>query len=212
MYLAGREWIGIGRERTGLDWTGADSTEWTGPHVSGVDWTGLSRTALQKTGLDGTALHRTGLHCITLDWTGKYHTAQDLLALDSRHCCIPACGHGYFLMKDSSPALIRTEPRGPTKKKKTKLVAIKTCRPYLFQMTCSADQPQLFFTNCSMQRLKVFLSANAPILHKLVSHCFSSLLTFLVMESRWKQAYLELQKVRMSQDLKSEKRPALLLY
>ena len=60
-----------------------------------------------------------------------------------------------------------------------------------------------------MQRLKVFLSANAPILHKLVSHCFSSLLTFLVMESRWKQAYLELQKVRMSQDLKSKKRPAL---
>ena len=30
-----------------------------------------------------------------------------------------------------------------------------------------------------MQRLKVFLSANAPILHKLVSHCFNSLLTFL---------------------------------
>ena len=24
---------------TGLDWTGADSTEWTGPHVSGVDRT-----------------------------------------------------------------------------------------------------------------------------------------------------------------------------
>ena len=63
-----------------------------------------------------------------------------------------------------------------------------------------------------MQRLKVFLSANAPILHKLVSHCFNSLLTFLVMESRWRQAYFELQEVRMSEDLKSKKMPALDLY
>ena len=61
MYLAGREGIGIGRERTGLDWTGADSTEWTGPHVRGVGRTGLSWTILQKTELDGTAPHWTGL-------------------------------------------------------------------------------------------------------------------------------------------------------
>ena len=44
-----------------MDGTGADSTEWTGPHVIGVDWTGLSRKALQKTEMDGTALHWTGL-------------------------------------------------------------------------------------------------------------------------------------------------------
>ena len=87
----------------------------------------------------------------------------------------------------------------------TKLVAIKTCRPHLFQMTCSGEQPKLF-ANCSIQRLRFSLSANAPILHKLVSYCFSSLLTFLVMESRLKQAYLELQKVRMSQNLKSKKK------
>ena len=72
MYSAGREWIGIERERTvldwtGLDWTGADSTEWTEPHVSGVDRTGLSRTALQKTELDG--MHFTGLDCLTLSLT-----------------------------------------------------------------------------------------------------------------------------------------------
>ena len=47
-----------------------------------------------------------------------------------------------IFFKDSSPALIRTEPRGPNKKKNlTKLVVIKTCQSYLFQMTCSADQP-----------------------------------------------------------------------
>ena len=48
---------GIGRERMELDWTGADSTQWTGPLASGVDWTGLSRKALQKTKVDSTALH-----------------------------------------------------------------------------------------------------------------------------------------------------------
>ena len=34
-----------------------------------------------------------------------------------------ACDHGYFLIKDSSPGLIRTEPRGHAKKKKSN----KTC-------------------------------------------------------------------------------------
>ena len=38
--------------------------------------------------------------------------------------------------------VIRSEPRGHAEKKKIEqLVASKTCRPYLFQMTCSADRP-----------------------------------------------------------------------
>ena len=54
-----------------------------------------------------------------------------VLALDSPRCCSSACGHGYFLMKDSSPALIRTEPRGHAKKKKSN----KTC--------CNQNMPAL---------------------------------------------------------------------
>ena len=51
-------------------------------------------------------------------------------------------------MKHSSPVLIRTEPRGHDEKKKNlaKLVGIKTCESYLFQMTCSVDRPQRFPT------------------------------------------------------------------
>ena len=58
-----------------LDWTGADFTEWTGPHVSGVDWTGLNRTALQKTELDG--MHFTGLDCLILSLTSPDCTTLD---------------------------------------------------------------------------------------------------------------------------------------
>ena len=46
------------------NWKGADSTEWTGPRVSGMDRTGLCRTALQKTEMDG--MHFTRLDCLTL--------------------------------------------------------------------------------------------------------------------------------------------------
>ena len=53
---------------------------------------------------------------------------------------------GSRFMKHTSPALIRTEPRGHAGKRNlTKLVAIKTCQPYLLQMTCCADRSQLFF-------------------------------------------------------------------
>ena len=45
------------------------------------------------------------------------------------------------------------------------------------------------------------------MLHRLVSHCYNFLLTFSVMESRVKRAYLELQKVKMPEALKSEKNP-----
>ena len=91
------------------------------------------------------------------------------------------------------------------RKNLTKLVTIKTCRPYFFQMTCRSTIT--FSYNCFMQRIKVFLSANEPMLHRLVSHCFNSLLTFSVMESRVKWAYLELQKVKMSEAHKSKKNP-----
>ena len=70
------------------------------------------------------------------------HTCGYVLSLDSPLCCILACCYGSLFMKHSSPALIRTEPRDHAEKKNlTKLVAMETCRPYLFQMTCSADQP-----------------------------------------------------------------------
>ena len=48
-----------------------------------------------------------------------YGTCGYVLGLDSPRCCSSACGYGYFLMKDPSPALIRTEPRGHAKKKKS---------------------------------------------------------------------------------------------
>ena len=48
----------------------------------------------------------------------------------------------WLFMKYSSPALIQTEQRGHDQKKiYQNLLQIKTCRPYLFQMTCSADRP-----------------------------------------------------------------------
>ena len=64
-----------------------------------------------------------------------------------------------------------------------------------------------------MQRIRVFLSASKPILHRLVSQRSNNfLLTFLVMQSAWKWAYLELQKFKMSQAPKSKKRCLLLFY
>ena len=58
-----------------------------------------------------------------------------------------------------------------------------------------------------MQRIRVFLSANEPMLHSLVSHFYNSLFAFSAMESRVKWAYLELQKVKMSEAIKSKKNP-----
>ena len=55
-----------------------------------------------------------------------------------------------------------------------------------------------FSYNCFMQRIRVVHSANEPNLHRLVSQCYNSLLTFSVLLSRWKWAYLKLQKVKMS--------------
>ena len=55
-----------------------------------------------------------------------------------------------------------------------------------------------FSYNCFMQRIRVVHSANEPNLHRLVSQYYNSLLTFSVLLSRWKCAYLELQKVKMS--------------
>ena len=52
------------------------------------------------------------------------------------------------------------------RKNLTKLVAIKTCRCYLFQMTCSADRPSLFTSNCSMQSIRIFLSGSRTHLSK----------------------------------------------
>ena len=45
------------------------------------------------------------------------HTCGYVLALDSPLCCISACCYGSLFMKHSSPALIRTEPRGHDEKK-----------------------------------------------------------------------------------------------
>ena len=74
--------------------------------------------------------------------------------------------------------------------------------PLSDDLWCWSTTP--FSSKCSMQRIRVFLSVNEPILHRLVSHCYNSSLTFSVMLSRRKWAHLELQKV------KSEKRRALL--
>ena len=116
-------------------------------------------------------------------------------------------------MKHSSLALIRSELRGHAEKK----TADKTC--------CNQNMPALplsddlycwstitFSSNCSMQLIRVFLSVNELILHRLVSYCYSSLLAFSVMEGGWKWAYLEPQKVKMSQSLKSKKKGPLFFY
>ena len=48
----------------------------------------------------------------------------------------------------------------------------------------------MFSSNCSMQRIRVFLSANEPIIHRILWYCCNSLLTFSVMESRWKWVFV----------------------
>ena len=70
-----------------------------------------------------------------------------------------------------------------------------------------------FYSNCSMQRIRVFLRANEPTLHRLVSQRHNnSFLTLSLMQSPWKWADLELQKFKMSQALKSKKKCLLFLY
>ena len=72
-------------------------------------------------------------------------TCGHVLALDSSRGCSLPCGCGYLLMKHSSPALIQTETRSHAEKKKyNKTCCNQTCRPYLFQMNCSADRPKFF--------------------------------------------------------------------
>ena len=104
--------------------------------------------------------------------------------------------------------------------------AMRWClKEKIWQTCCNQNLPALplsddlkcwstitFSYNCSMWRIRVFLSANEPMLHRLVSHCFNSLLTFSVMESRVKWAYLELQKVKTSEALKSKKKNPLFSY
>ena len=64
-----------------------------------------------------------------------------------------------------------------------------------------------FSSNCSMQHIRIFLSANEPTLHRLVSQRCNSLLTFLVIQSPWKWAYLELPKVKCFKLLNRKKGP-----
>ena len=106
--------------------------------------------------------------------------------------------------------VIQSEPRGYAEKK----IVITCCNQNMPALPLSDDlqcgSTITFCSNCSMQRIRVFLSANEPMLHRLVSQYYNSLRTFSVMESRQRWAYLELQKVKMSQTLKSKKKPALL--
>ena len=112
-----------------------------------------------------------------------------------------------------SPSLLRTEPRGHGEKKRFKKIF---CDQNMPALPLSDDRycwsTTTFSFNCSMQRIRVFPSANEPILQRLVSQYYNSLPTFSVMESRWKWAHLELQKVKLSEALKSRKRHPLLLY
>ena len=66
-----------------------------------------------------------------------------------------------------------------------------------------------FSSNCSMQRIRVFLSVNEPILHRLVSNCYDYLLTFKMMHSRWNELIVSCRKLNVSSS-KMEKRLALL--
>ena len=85
MNSAGREWIGIGWDGTGLDGRRFHWMDWTARRWewSGLDWAGqhcrrLKWTALHFTGPDCLRLTSTSPDCTTLDWTGKYHTGQSL--------------------------------------------------------------------------------------------------------------------------------------
>ena len=60
-----------------------------------------------------------------------------------------------------------------------------------------------------MQRIRVFLSVNEPILHRLVSNCYDYLLTFTMMHSRWHKLLVSCRKLNVSSS-KMEKRLALL--
>ena len=134
-----------------------------------------------------TILYYVVLYCFDqplIHYSEIKYTCGYALALDYSRGCSLACGCGYLLMKHSSPALIRTEPRSHAEKKNlTKLVAIKICRPYLFQMTCSADRPR-FFPSIALCNVSGFSYQPTNSCYRLVSHCYNSLLTFSVMLSR----------------------------
>ena len=68
-----------------------------------------------------------------------------------------------------------------------------------------------FSSNCSLQRIRVFLSVNELILHKLVSHCYDYLRTFSVTLSRWNELILSCRKLKCLQ-LLNRKKGALFFY
>ena len=77
MNLAGREWIGIGRDGTGLDGRRFHWMDWTARQWewSGLDWAGqhfriLKWTALHFTGPDCLRLTLTSPDCTTLHYPG----------------------------------------------------------------------------------------------------------------------------------------------
>ena len=83
-------------------------------------------------------------------------------------------------MKHSSPALIRTEPRGhaeiKNKKQKnlTKIVAVKDAGITSFKWPVVMIDYNFFLQyNCLKKRIRIFLSVNEPMLHKLVSNCYN---------------------------------------
>ena len=53
-----------------------------------------------------------------------------------------------------------------------------------------------FSCNCFMQPIRVLLLDSEPILHRLVSHYYNSLLTFSVMLSRWNELILSFRKLK----------------
>ena len=79
--------------------------------------------------------------------------------------------------------------------------------PLSDDLWCWSTTP--FSSKCSMQRIRVFLSVNEPILHRLVSNCYNYLLTFTMMHSRWNKLLVSCRKLNVSSS-KMEKRLALL--
>ena len=134
------------------------------------------------------------------------------LALDSPRRCSPACCYGSLFMKHSSPALIRTEPQGHAEKKiwqnllQSKPAGLTSFRWPVVLIDHNFLVQLLYATH------QGFTISQRTHLHRLVSHCYNSLLTFSVMKSRVKWACLELQKVKMSQAFKSKKKNPLFSY
>ena len=112
-------------------------------------------------------------------------------------------------MKPFSPAELSHEIMLEKKTKSNKTCCNQNMPAFPLSDDLKCWSTITFSYNCFRQRIRVFLSVNEPILHRLVSNCYDYLLTFTMMHSRWNKLIVSCRKLNVSSS-KMEKRLALL--